>query len=63
MTMTFEDQRQWSADRARRLAIRVEQQRLRHEADPLHVPLAIPVDDEEFPSEAFTAGWQQEEGS
>ena len=56
-------QAQWHADRDRRMAERAEEQRLLHEADPERHPLAIPVDDPEFPDESFTAGWQQEEGA
>lgn len=59
----WEAQRRWSEDRARRLAARVEEERRLHEADPEHHSLMIPVDDEEFPDESFTAGWAQEEGS
>jgi hypothetical protein len=50
-------------DYERRLAERdAEQQRL-HAADPEHHSLLIPVDDPDFPSEAYTAGWSPEEGA
>lgn len=35
------------------------QERL-HAADPLNVPLYVPVDGAEFPCEAYTAGWRDE---
>jgi hypothetical protein len=63
MMTTVDEQRQWSEDRARRLATRAEEQRRLHEAHPYNVPLYVPVDDEEFPDESFTAGWEQEEGA
>jgi len=55
------EQAAWRADYDRRLAARAELQRQLHEADPEHHSLMIPTDDPEFPSEAYTAGWQQEE--
>jgi hypothetical protein len=58
-----ERQRAWREDYDRRLAERAELQRRLHEADPERHSLLIPVDDEEFPTEAFTAGWEQEEGA
>jgi hypothetical protein len=59
----WEAQRRWREDRDRRFAARVEEQRRLHEADPEHHSLMIPVDDDEFPSEAFMAGWEQEESA
>jgi hypothetical protein len=54
-------QRRWREDRDRRMAERqAEQQRL-HAADPSSVPLYIPVDDAEFGTDAYTAGWEQED--
>jgi hypothetical protein len=55
--------RKETEERKRRFAERVEEQRLLHEADPEHHSLMIPVDDEEFPDESYTAGWTQEEDS
>jgi hypothetical protein len=40
---------------------RIAQQKLLHDADPYNVPLYPPADDDEFGSEAFTAGWGQED--
>lgn len=57
----WEAQRLWREDRERRLAVRMEEQRLLHEADPFNVPLYLPVDDEEFPDESYTAGWSDDE--
>jgi hypothetical protein len=57
----WERQRQWRADRDRRMAERAEEQRRLHELDPDNVPLYIPVDDPEFGTEAYTAGWRNEE--
>jgi hypothetical protein len=59
----WEAQRLWSEDRARRFAARVEEQRRLHEAEPDRYDLLVPVDDDEFPSEAHTAGWDQEENA
>ena len=52
-----------SAEYARRFEERAREQERRHLADPHHVPLYLPADDEEFPDESFTAGWQQEPGA
>jgi hypothetical protein len=49
--------------RARRMAERVAEQERLHGADPERHSLMIPVDDDEFPDESYTAGWQQEEGA
>ena len=61
--MTETEQRQWSEDRARRLAVRMAEQERLHAADPYRVPKYIPVDDPEFPDESYTAGWAQEPGA
>jgi hypothetical protein len=45
-------------DRQRRRDERQAEQERAHESDPLHVPREIPVDDEEFPDESYTAGWE-----
>lgn len=59
----FEEEHRWREDRDRRLAERAAEQEQLHEADPFGTPKYLPADDEEFPSEAWTAGWQQEDGS
>jgi hypothetical protein len=59
----WEAQRRWREDRDRRFAARVEEQRRLHEADPDRYDLLVPVDDPEWGTEAFMAGWAQEEGS
>src|SRR5258707_15014426 len=56
-----EMQRAWSEDRDRRMAERQAEQERMHAADPYRVPKYIPVDDEEFPTESFTASWTDEE--
>lgn len=50
-------------ERQRRLAERIAEQERLHAADPERHSLMIPVDDEEFPDESYTAGWEQEEGA
>jgi hypothetical protein len=45
-------------DYDRRRAEREAEQLRGHEADPLHVPREIPVDDDEFGTEAYTAAWE-----
>jgi hypothetical protein len=57
----WERQRAWREDRDQRMAERQAEQERRHRADPYRVPKYLPVDDPEFPSAAFTAGWSQEE--
>ena len=47
-----------SAEYQRRLAERQAEQARLHAADPLHVPKYLPVDDDEFGTEAYTAGWE-----
>lgn len=59
----WDAQRRWSAERERRLAERQAEQERLHEADPYNVPKYLAADDEEFPSEAYTAGWETEEGA
>jgi hypothetical protein len=59
--MTFEEQRQEHEEWMRRLAERQAEQERLHAADPYRVPKYLPPDDEEFPDESFTAGWEQEE--
>ena len=59
----FHEQQEWYEDRQRRLAERQREQGRLHAADPYRVPLYLPADDEEFPDESYTAGWQQEPGS
>jgi hypothetical protein len=61
--MTFEEQHTWYEGRQRRMAERQAEQERLHAADPHHVPLYLPVDDEEVPDESFTAGWAQEPGA
>lgn len=63
LTEGAERQRQWREDRDRRMAERQAEQERLHAGDPYRVPKYIPVDDDEFPSEAYTAGWQEEPGS
>jgi hypothetical protein len=58
-----ESQRRWSEDRDRRMAERIAVQERLHAADPERHSLMIPVDDEEFPDESYTAGWAQEPGA
>jgi len=53
----------WEQERAQRMEERQAEQERRHAADPHNVPLYIPVDDEEFGTEAYTAGWEQDEDS
>jgi len=50
-----------ATDRQIARAEREDQQRLAHEADPHNVPREIPVDDEEFGTDAWTAGWSDDE--
>ena len=57
----WEAQRQWREERERRFAERIALQERLHAADPEHHSLLVPVDDEELGTEAYTAGWQQEE--
>lgn len=38
-----------------------EEQRKRHEADPEHEPEFLPADAPGFETEAYTAGWQDED--
>jgi hypothetical protein len=52
-----------AADYQRRLAERAREQERLHMADPHRVPMFIPVDDPEFGTEAWTAGWETEPGS
>jgi hypothetical protein len=54
-------QRRWREDRERRFAARVAEQERLHAMDPERYSLMVPVDDEEFGTEAYTAGWEQEE--
>jgi hypothetical protein len=62
-TMTFAEQAAWYEERQRRMAMRQAEQERLHQADPYRVPKYLPVDDDEFPDESFTAGWAQEPGS
>jgi hypothetical protein len=57
----WERQRLWREDRDRRFAERVAEQERLHAEDPERYSLLVPVDDEEFGTEAWTAGWEQEE--
>jgi hypothetical protein len=50
-----------TADRKARFAERCALQERLHAADPARYSLTVPVDDEEFPDESYTAGWGQEE--
>ena len=59
----WEEQRRWREDRDRRLAERQAEQERLHELDPFGTPKYLPTNDEEFPDESFTAGWEPEEGS
>jgi hypothetical protein len=61
--MTPEEQHAWRQDYDRRLRERDELQQRLHAADPERHSLLIPVDDEEFGTGAFAAGWAQEEGA
>lgn len=64
MTSPYYDEiRAETEERQRRLAERQAKQERLHAADPHRVPKYIPVDDEEFPDESFTAGWSQEPGA
>jgi hypothetical protein len=45
-------------DYQRRLEIRAQEQLWRHLASPHSVPRYIPVDDDEFGTEAYTAAWR-----
>lgn len=56
-----ERQRRETEERQRRLAERQAEQERLHDADPYRVPKYLPVDDEEFPDESYTAGWDQED--
>lgn len=57
------EQSQWRQDFDRRMRERDELQQRLHAEDPERHSLLIPVDDEDFPTEAYTAGWSQEPGS
>jgi hypothetical protein len=59
----YEQIRLETEDRRCRLAARIELQRQLHEAEPRKHSLMIPVDDDEFPCESWTAGWAQEPGA
>jgi hypothetical protein len=50
-----------SIEYARRFELVAAAQLRRHQADPLHVPMYLPADDPEFPSEAYTAGGPDED--
>lgn len=57
----WERQRIWREDRDRRIAERIEQQARLQGVDP--ETYVLPVDDEVFPTESWTAGWTQEPGA
>ncbi len=57
----WERHRLWREDRDRRFAVRVAKQDRLHALDPERYSLLVPVDDDEFPDESFTAGWADEE--
>jgi hypothetical protein len=59
--MAEEEQAAWYADRQRRLAERQAEQERLHAADPHNVPKYVPVDDDEFPDESYTAGWTEDD--
>lgn len=61
--LDWERQRLWREDCDRRFAARVEEQRWLHELEPERYSLLVPVDDEEWGTEAFMAGWSDEEPS
>jgi hypothetical protein len=49
-----------SVEYQRAFELRAAAQLWRHRADPLHVPKYLDADDDEFPSEAYTAGGPEE---
>ena len=57
----WERHRLWREDRDRRFAVRVAKQERLNALDPERYSLLVPVDDDEFPDESFTAGWADEE--
>ena len=57
--MSRADDRVLSVDR--RFAARVAEQERLHALDPERYSLLVPVDDEEFGTEAYTAGWADDE--
>jgi hypothetical protein len=56
--MTFEEQAAWSEERKRRMEARQAEQERLHALHPYRVPKYLPVDDDEFPDESYTAGWE-----
>ena len=57
----WQAQRRWRENRDRRIAEHQAEQERLHEADLCNVPKYLPVDDDEFPDESYTAGWREEE--
>jgi hypothetical protein len=49
-----------SIEYQRRFRERAEEQARKHAADPLHEPLYLPADDDEFPDASWTAGGPEE---
>jgi hypothetical protein len=63
LQQTDERYRAEHEDYQRRMAERQREQLQRHQANPHRVPLYLHVDDDEFGTEAYTAGWRQESGA
>jgi hypothetical protein len=60
MAVAYAEIARETEERNRRLAERAAEQARLHALDPYRVPLFLPVDDEEFPDETYTAAWRQE---